>query len=407
MTKKKKLVLGTATVLILFAVTAVLVAQKQGPDVETAKIKEREILQTTLSNGHFAAASEMKIIARDPVIIEDILVQAGDTVKRGQVLAAVDTSSLQNEKQAVQAELAAINAQLAILDANLPLQKTQAESQQAAAQEALKLAERETSAMEELYKAGAAAEMDWRKAQGALATSQAQAQTAAAQIAQVQSQQELIKQHREQQQALNNRLHSLGERLRYYQMKAPQNGQITEVYVDAGTAAATGTPLFLITTSDLIIKSEVLAQDAPKLALGQKAVISGEVLDGKKLTGTLTHIHPQAKEKLSELGVLQHRVPVEVTLDKNPVNMRPGYPAELEIVTAKTFGLALPREAMFTLDGKNKVFAIKNNRAVITQVDTGFEGKDYVEILAGLEAGSTVIMNPAKEVTDKARVKQK
>ena len=96
------------------------------------------------------------------------------------------------------------------------------------------------------------------------------------------------------------------------------------------------------------MKAEVLAQDAPELALDQKAIISGEVLGQDELIGTLGQIHPQAVEKLSELGVIQRRVPVEITLDRRPPNMRPGYPVEVEIITAETIGLALPLEAVFT-----------------------------------------------------------
>ncbi len=53
-----------------------------------------------------------------------------------------------------------------------------------------------------------------------------------------------------------------------------------------------GTPLFLVTGPDLVVKAEVLAQDAPELALDQKAIISGEVLGQDELIGTLGQIHP-------------------------------------------------------------------------------------------------------------------
>ena len=406
MNKRKKL-LAAALGVLAMVLAAVVILGRQGVSVETAAVKERHIAQAILANGHFTAQSEQELVARDPLVIKEVLVEAGDRVREGQVLAIVDTAGFEAEKQAAMAELTAINAQQATLEATLPLQQAQAESQLAAAQQSLEQAKQEAQAMTELYEAGAVSKMDRQRAESALAASLAQAQAAKAQLAQIRSQAALIEQYREQAQALSSRLSLLEEKLEYYQMKASEAGQVVEVYAQAGAVVGVGTPLFLLTIPNLVVKAEVLAQDAPDLALGQKAVISGEVLGEDELTGTLTQIHPQAVEKLSELGVLQRRVPIEITLDKNPTDMRPGYPVEVEIITAETTGLALPREAVFTLDGDDKTFVIQNGRAVLTSVEIGLEGEDFLEVLAGVESGDTVILNPPKEVADGAKVKTK
>ena len=140
-----------------------------------------------------------------------------------------------------------------------------------------------------------------------------------------------------------------------------------------------------------MVKAEVLAQDAPELAMRQEAIISGDVLGDGELIGIVDKIHPRAVEKLSELGVLQRRVPVEITLEKRPTDMRPGYPVEVEIITAETTGLALPLEAVFTLDGADKVFVIKNGRAVLTSVEIGLKGEDFLEVLAGVNSGDCLL----------------
>lgn len=406
MNKRKKL-LAAALGVLAMVLAAVVILGRQGVSVETAAVKERHIAQAILANGHFTAQSEQELVARDPLVIKEVLVEAGDRVREGQVLAIVDTAGFEAEKQAAMAELTAINAQQDTLEATLPLQQAQAESQLDAAQQSLEQAKQEAQAMTELYEAGAVSKMDRQRAESALAASFAQAQAAKAQLAQIRSQAALIEQYREQAQALSSRLSLLEEKLEYYQMKASEAGQVVEVYAQAGAVVGVGTPLFLLTTPNLVVKAEVLAQDAPDLALGQKAVISGEVLGEDELTGTLTQIHPQAVEKLSELGVLQRRVPIEITLDKNPTDMRPGYPVEVEIITAETTGLALPREAVFTLDGDDKTFVIQNGRAVLTSVEIGLEGEDFLEVLAGVESGDTVILNPPKEVADGAKVKTK
>ena len=403
---KKKLVVGAVAVLVLLVAAVALISQKQGLAVEAATVEKRKICQKVLANGHFAATEEMEVAARDAVVIKELFVQVGDMVNEGQVLALVDTDGLQAENQALQAELAAVNAQLATLQATLPWQKAQAESELIAAEESLRQAEQEAAAMAALYEAGAVAEMEWQRGQSALSAGRAQEQAARTQVAQIQSQEVLIEQYRRQIQALNSRARVLEEKLEYYQMKAPAAGQVMEVSVEAGAVAGAGTPLFKIASPSLVVKAEVLAQDAPKLIPGQEVIISGEVLGGSAVAGTLVRIHPRAEEKLSELGVLQRRVPAEVAPDKTPPNMLPGYPVELELITAETIAPALSREAVFTLDGRDKAFIIENGRAVLVSLDIGLEGEDHLEILAGLEVGDTVIINPPKELTDGVKVKQ-
>ena len=403
---RKKFIAGAVAALVLFMATAVLISQKQGLAVETVEVGEREICQKVLANGYFAAAQEMEIAAWDALVIKELLVQVSDLVNEGQALALVDTDGLQAEKQTIEAKLAAVNAQLATLQATLPLLKAQAESELVAAEESLRQAEQEAAALARLYEAGAVAEMEWQRGQSALLAGRAQEQAARTRLAQTQSQEVLVEQYCQQSQALNSRVQVLEEKLDYYQMKAPAAGQVMEISVEDGAVAGAGAPLFKIAAPGLVVKAEVLAQDAPKLAPGQKAIISGEVLGGSVAAGTLARIHPRAEEKLSELGVLQRRVPVEVAPDKTPPGMLPGYPVELELITAETIAPALPREAVFTLDGGDKTFIVENGRAFLTSLEIGLEGEDHLEILSGLKAGETVIINPPKELTDGAKVKQ-
>ena len=110
---------------------------------------------------------------------------------------------------------------------------------------------------------------------------------------------------------------------------------------------------------------------------------------------------------MSELGVVQYRVPVEVVPNTGQPSMRPGYPVEIEIITAEVVALAVPREAIFTQDNTDQVFKIKNGHAALTAVELGLEGEEYIEVVAGLEPGDIVIMNPPKEVAAGVKVKQK
>jgi HlyD family secretion protein len=404
MMKREKKVLAAA-ILAIVAIAAAFLSRSQGLEVETVAVAEQEITRTVLASGYFDAGEEREIVARYPLVLSEILVEAGDTVEKGQVLARADSSALEVEKRTLEAELSSLKAQLAASETNLPLQRSQAETAAAAAQETLAQAEREEAALAELFRSGAVPELEYRRAQSQLAAAQAQLQQAQAGLAEVKSAQNLLAQQRSQIDALSARLSLLEEQLSYHQVSAGVAGRVAEVYVKEGAVVGAGTPLFLLHSAELMIEAEVLAQDAPELKVGQRVIISGTVLKERELVGSLAKIHPRAVEKLSELGVTQRRVPVEINLEETPDSIRPGYPVDVEIVTAETKAPAVPKEAVFQLQGKDHVFKILNGKAALAPVETGLEGEDLVEIRSGLAAGDLVINNPPKELAEGTRIR--
>lgn len=395
MTKKGLIILiGLLAISLLFFV----LNQKQGLSVNTALVEKKEIVRTVLANGHFQAKTKQKLISRDPLVIKTVLVKAGDEIKKGEQLAVFDLTTIEVQKQAALAELAAVSTELLNLETTLPLQKAQIESEWQNTQENLWQAQKEAQAMSELYQLGAVSEMEWRRAESNLATCRAQEQALLIQKAQLESQGALINHHQKQKEALQGQIQVLTEKLNYYQMSAPFSGKVSEVYVQDGDLTGVGTPLFLLSTSDLKVEAEVLAQEAPRLAKGQKVLISGEVLSKQVLTGKIERVSPQAIEKISELGVLQERVPIEISLDEIVEKMSPGYPVDVKIITDQREALAVPREAVFTWEAQEGVFGIKNKRAFFLPLEIGLVGEDYYEVLDGLVEGDLVIINPPKEI---------
>ena len=370
MTEKRKLMLGAVGILLIVLVV-VFYSQKQGFAVETMVVEKREIVRTVLASGHFQAVEKHEIMARDPIMVKDVLVKAGDDIEKGQRLAVLDVVSIEAEKRTIMAELAGVNTQLVSLETILPLQKAQIKSEMLTVVESLKQAQNEVEAMTRLYQLGAVSEMDWRQAQNDLAVWQSKEQAIRTQKAQIESQAILIKQYQEQKEALHSRLQVLEEKLNYYQMRASLSGKVREVYAEVGTMVGVGAPLFLLSTSDLMVSAEILAQDAPSLAGDQKVLISGEVLSTRVLPGKIKYIHPQAVEKMSELGVVQQRIPIEIMFNETVENMLPGYPVEVKIITAEKMALAVPREAVFTVKNQDGVFIVKKRRAIFTPVEIG------------------------------------
>jgi HlyD family secretion protein len=121
--------------------------------------------------------------------------------------------------------------------------------------------------------------------------------------------------------------------------------------------------------------------------------------------GKVSKVHLKAQDYLSDLGITQKRVRVEITLsqEKTP---RLGSRVDVEItVDQKLNVLRVPDTAVFDFNDIPHVYLIENRKAKLREVSLGLEGEDYVEVLSGLEMEDEVILSPGNDISDNTRVK--
>lgn len=190
-------------------------------------------------------------------------------------------------------------------------------------------------------------------------------------------------------------------------IKAPIDGVVMRRSVEPGTFVQPGTALFKVgTPAQLEVRADILESDAVKLAVGQKAVISGDVLGDKTLPGEVTAVAPEAVAKVSSLGVEQRRMPVKVRLQDNGI-LKPGFNVDVRIITGeKASTLSVPEESLFSDQGREAVFVVEGGKAVKRRVHTGLRNKESVEITDGLKAGEKVIREPDNSLVDGTKVKE-
>lgn len=83
-----------------------------------------------------------------------------------------------------------------------------------------------------------------------------------------------------------------------------------------------------------------------------------------------------------------------------------GMTVTVKVVTDRVeHALALPREAVFTQDGKSNVFVVKNGIAILSPVETGLWGDDKVEITSGVQAEDKVILRGHNRVFNQMPVR--
>lgn len=270
------------------------------------------------------------------VRLEEVLVNVGDTVSKGQLLARYSEESMR--------------ADLARLDANV-----------AEARAALDKARLDAESADRLESSGALSRQEIRAVR-------TQAAVAEARLASAQAQRD-----------------SQALRLRYARVLAPDDGVISSRAATVGAVATAGSSeLFrLIRRGRLEWRAEVRADALPQLKRGMRASV--RLQDGTVLAGTVRQVAPSvAADTLN--GIVYVDLPVRSGLAA-------GMFVSGEFALPASPALALPESALVFRNGNRYVMQLDAaNRVREVKVQTGRRRGTDVEILAGVEQGARIAL---------------
>lgn len=190
---------------------------------------------------------------------------------------------------------------------------------------------------------------------------------------------------------------------------SPMEGVVLAKYAKKGQGVQPGTLLYEVGNYDsAYVRVDVLTDDISKIKEGQKAIISGDVLNGKEIQGEVYFIAPKAENKLSTLGVEQQRVEVRIRFDNTSLKLKPGYTLDVDIITKeKMDSIYIFYKSVFDMNGKDSVFIVKDNKLELKTIECGIENDDFIEVLSGLNEGEKVVLDPGSDLKLGKRVKQK
>jgi membrane fusion protein, macrolide-specific efflux system len=195
------------------------------------------------------------------------------------------------------------------------------------------------------------------------------------------------------------------DQLRYTRVLAPMDGTVTERGIQPGEVVTPGVQASfdgksLLTVSDLsvlIVKADLNQIDVAKVKLGQKVTVTLDALPGKSYDATITKIAPASiTPKDKQVDVF----PVEATLAKADSDIKPGMTADVRIHIEKRTGvLSLPIEAVVKDQGKqyvNKVVAGPDgkDRTQKVEVKVGARNDREIEITSGIAEKDRVLIKP-------------
>ena len=267
-----------------------------------------------------------------------VRVNAGDTVKKGQVLAQLNPVSVETDLDAANAQLMEAQAALAQAEATLERGKRLAPSGGVSQQE--------------------------------LTLYETQKQTAAARLNAARA---LVKTQQ--------------LRLDSATLVAPDDGVISSRSAVEGAIVQAGSELFrLIRMGRLEWRAEVKGETLLKLEVGQKVTVKSPL--GPDVEGHVRQVSPTI-----DLTTRNGLVYVDLPLD---TNLKAGLNVSGTLVLNKRKALVLPASAVSHKNGTARVFKVNaENKVEALEVKTGRVQDEYEEITAGLDAHTRVI---AKDV---------
>jgi len=339
--------------------------------------------------GSLAGAEQVTLSSEVEGTVETVRTDLGDPVRRGQVLVSLVPDEFLQRKEQARAELDQVSARLGIpagtegadIEKTSLVRKSLAEFDNARKdlERRKDLAGKNLIAMKDVDDADArflVAEANVRaareEANNLLAT--LRAKKAALAIAE--------------------------KKLRDTAVKSPIDGFIESRMVSTGEYVKVGTPLFRIVDDRTIrLLGEVPEFYAASLTAGLPVELSVDGRPGKTYRGTLKRISPAS-------NAANRAIQVEGNFPNANRELKSGFFGKAAILLrVDPDGVSVPKQAVVTFAGVEKVFVIDNNAARERPVKLGQDLGDRIEIVEGIAAGDQVAVSRTGKLVEGSRVR--
>jgi len=191
----------------------------------------------------------------------------------------------------------------------------------------------------------------------------------------------------------------LNTRLQNTRIKSPFKGIISQRLKESGDVVAKFSHILTLEdTSQLKAKVNISELLLPNIQLGSKISIRIDALGDKSYPASISRIYPTI-DKLTRQGT------IEVTLDSPPPTAKPGQLCRLIIDGQTTPRKNIPLSAVKHNFKGSYVYKVVKNKSVLTQITTGIQLGNNIEIINGLNDGDKVVVKGFLNLKDKKPVK--
>ena len=374
----RRLILIAAAALVTLAVIAILVVGgRSAPEVEVAVARSANTTGATTvlnASGYVEPRRKSTVSSKITGKVTEVLVDEGMVVEEGQVLARLDDSDARRRYEAIRADRDVARAGIDELEVNLAD------------------AERTLRRVQDLREQGVASVQDLDSATAAVDALRAKLRLAGSSL-----------------DAANAQLAVSAQDLENYTVRAPfagiavskdaQPGEMVSPVSAGGGFTRTGISTIVDMTS-LEIEVDVNESHIAKVYPGQPADAVLDAYPDWHLPATVRTVIPTADRQKAT-------VKVRLTFDELDPKILPDMGVKVafqetseEQEAAAEARALVPQAAVFDLDGRSNVFVVEDAILDRRAVSLGRSVGSDVEVMAGVIAGETVVVNGQGDLKD-------
>lgn len=334
-------------------------------------------------SGTLAADEQVMLATKVPGRLASIAVDLASPVKRGELVAQIETTDYELGVQQAEAALAQARAVLGLAPGTSP-GEIDADSTAVVRQARATLGEARANAarLEALAREGLSPEADRDSAQAALARAEAGLESA----------REEVQLRRAQLRQRESELRVARQRLADAAIRSPIDGYVQLRRASVGEYLAAGATIAEVVRIDpLRLRLAVPEREATLIKAGQAVRVTLDGADPRvpadSRVGSVARLAPG-------LDADSRSLLVEADIPNPEGQLRPGNFVHAQIVVGEREVPTLPESAIVTFAGLQKVLLVKDGKAVERPVTTGAKRGGDIEITSGVSAGEMVVEAP-------------
>ncbi len=357
------------------------------PQVKVVSVSTENVGQSETYTATVQSDVKNNIAPNAPMRIRKILVDVGDRVAKGQVVALLDVTNESQIGMQIQSQQSAIAGQEASYQAQVAsVRATEAQVAQAKI---------EANRMDQLYKAGGISKSENEAVQLQLKTQQ---RALEAQREQLKAQRAAIAAQQAQLKGLHTQSASMSENNK---LISPISGYVTARNYDAGDMTG-GQPVVTVEQTNpvklLLSVNEIYYK---KVKVGMPVSIRLDAYEERGFGGKVTIVYPTIDQT-------SHTFQVEVTINNPDQAVRPGMFARAELNFDYTNSVVVPDDALVKQMGAGDRYVYVLNPSTNTvhyqKVELGRHVGNMYEIKSGVKPNDKIVIAGQSRLADGKKV---
>ncbi len=361
----------------------------QSVEVEIAPVVERTVDRQIEIVGTLAADEEVVVSTEVEGQVVELRVDLGSVVRRGEVLARLESRDFELRVAEAEAALQQVRARL-----GMPPDRDRIDPEETAivrqARAAYEEARLRFHRIQQLRGRGVVSQQEFDQAEANLRIAEARYESAREEVRSLLAQLE----------QLRARVASARRDLEKTVIRSPLSGAVAARHVSLGEFLRRNDRVVTVVKVDpLRLRADIPERYAGKIAIGRRVTFSVDALPDETFSGTIVRVSPSARSETRSLTI-------EVEVRNPRGELRPGYFARAQLVVEPGVRtLLIPARAVTSSLGVTKVFVLEGDRARERMITTGQRVDAEIEVRDGLRPGERVILSNLDRLSDGARVR--